>query len=111
MLSASPPVVQCFQKGVGWMAGRRMTVTTGWGWGKKVTFVAFAHGQGGLRYEKVGPTTTVISATPGDGEVLVKLEGEVLACWYRNLDPTPCRVVVVDAKHSDEAAMRTVPMC
>ena len=88
------------------MSGRRMTVTTGWGQGKRVTFVDFAHGQGGLQFENVGPTTTVISATPGEGDVLVKLGGEVLACWYRNLNPTPCRVVLVDARHTGEAAMR-----
>ena len=34
------------------MAGRRMTVTTGWGQGKRVTFVDFAHGQGGLQFER-----------------------------------------------------------
>jgi len=83
-----------------------MMVTTGWGQGKKVTFVDFAHGQGGLQFENVGPSTTVISATPGEGDVLVKLDGEILACWYRTLNPMPCRVVLVDAKHTDEAAMQ-----
>jgi hypothetical protein len=52
-------------------------------------------------------STIIISATPGEGDVLVKLDGEVLACWYRNLNPMPCRVVLVDAKHTDEAAMQT----
>src|SRR5207253_6170130 len=88
------------------MAGRRMTVMTGWGRGKRVAFMDFAQGPGGLQFENVGPTTTVISAAPGEGDVLVKLGGEVLACWYRNLNPMPCRVVLVDAKHADEAAMQ-----
>ena len=88
------------------MSGRRMTVMTSWGRGKRVTFLDFAYGQGGLQFENVGPTTTVVSATPGEGDVVVKLGGEVLACWYRNLNPMPCRVVLVGAKHTDEAAMQ-----
>ena len=88
------------------MVARRMTVTTGWGRGKEVTFVDFAHGPSRLQFENVGPSTTVISAVPGEGDVLVKLDGEVLACWYRNLNPMPCRVVLVDAKHTDESAMQ-----
>ncbi len=89
------------------MAGKRMTVTTGWGQGKRVTFIDFAQGPGGLQFENVGPTTTVVAAAPGRGDVLVKLGGEVLACWYRNLNPMPCRVVLVDARNTDEAAMQT----
>jgi hypothetical protein len=88
------------------MSGRRMTVTTGWGQGKRVTFIDFAQGPGGLQFENVGPTRTVVSAAPGESDVQVKLDGEVLACWYRNLNPMPCRVVLVDAKHADEAAMQ-----
>jgi hypothetical protein len=38
--------------------------------------------------------------------VLVTMDGEVLACWYRNLNPMPCRVVLVDAHDADEADMQ-----
>lgn len=72
-----------------------LTVTTGWGQGRKVKFIGFANGERGLAITNVGPTTTVITGTPGRGDALVELEGEQYACWFRSLDPFPARVVVV----------------
>ncbi len=43
----------------------------------------------------VGPSTTVITGTPGRGDAIVELDGAMLACWFRNLDPFLARVLVV----------------
>ncbi len=72
-----------------------MTVTTGWGQGRKAHFVGFAEGNGGLLAQHVGPTTTVLTALPRRGDAIVEIDGENYACWFRNLDPFPARVVVV----------------
>lgn len=74
---------------------RELTVTTGWGQGRKVKFIGFAEGERGLAITNVGPSTTIITGTPGRGDAIVELDGERLACWFRNLDPFPARVVVV----------------
>ena len=37
------------------MPAKEMTVTTGWGTGKKARFVGFAEGNGGLLAQNVGP--------------------------------------------------------
>ena len=37
---------------------KELTVTTGWGRGKKARFGGFAEGNGGLLAQHVGPTTT-----------------------------------------------------
>ena len=49
-------------------ATRDLTVTTGWGEGRKCRFLEFAAGNGGLLAEHVGPSTTVITALPRKGE-------------------------------------------
>jgi hypothetical protein len=72
-----------------------LTVTTGWGRGRKVKFIGFAEGERWLAITNVGPSTTIITGTPGHGDAIVELDGERLACWFRNLDPFPARVVVV----------------
>jgi hypothetical protein len=64
-----------------------------------VKFIGFADGERGLAITNAGPSTTIITATPGRGDAIVELHGERLACWFRNLDPFPARVVVV---HEDE---------
>ena len=74
---------------------KELTVTTGWGQGRKAHFVGFAEGDGGLVAEHVGPTTTVITALPRRGDAIVEIDGERYACWFRNLNPFPARVVVV----------------
>lgn len=76
---------------------RELTVTTGWARGRKVKFLGFVDtkAQRGIAITNVGPTTSVITGTPGAGDVLVELEGEQLVCWFRNLAPFPCRIVVV----------------
>ena len=76
-------------------ATRELTVTTGWGQGRKARFVGFAEGDGGLVAQNVGPTTTVITALPRKGDVIVEIDGERYACWFRNLNPFPARVIVV----------------
>ena len=76
-------------------AAKELTVTTGWGQGRKAHFVGFAEGNGGLSAQHVGPTTTVITALPRKGDAIVEIDGEKYACWFRNLDPFPARVVVV----------------
>lgn len=77
---------------------RRLLVTTGWACGKPVTLVGFAEGEGGLSVTHVGTGTSIISAVPGSGDALVKLGTEVLGCYYRNLDPIPCQVLVVQGE-------------
>jgi hypothetical protein len=74
---------------------RELTVTCGWGRGRKCRFVGFAEGERGLAFTNVGPSTTVITGTPGRGDAIVEIDGEQYACWFRNLDPFPARVVVV----------------
>lgn len=76
---------------------RELTVTCGWANGRKVKFVGFADTtqERGLAIHNVGPTTTIISGTPGRGDAIVELDGERLACWFRNLNPFPAHVVVV----------------
>lgn len=81
---------------------KRMTVTTGWGQGRKARFVGFAKGNGGLLAQHVGPTTTVITALPRKGDAVVEIDGERYACWFRNLDPFPARIIVV---HEDLCRM------
>lgn len=77
--------------------GRELKVTTGWGQGKRVKFIGFAEtsAERGLAVANVGPSTTVITGTPGRGDAIVEIDGEQYACWFRNLDPFPARVVVV----------------
>jgi hypothetical protein len=74
-----------------------MTVTCGWARGQKVKFLGFVDtkAQRGLAITHVGPTTSVVTGTPGGGDAIVELDGERLACWFRNLAPFPARVVVV----------------
>jgi hypothetical protein len=74
---------------------QEMTVTTGWGQGHKARFLGFADGEGGLAFQNVGPSTTVITALPRKGDAIVEMDGEQYACWFRNLDPFPARIVVV----------------
>ena len=74
---------------------KEMTITTGWGQGRKARFLGFADGEGGLLAQHVGPSTTVITALPGKGDAIVEMDGEQYACWFRNLDPFPARIVVV----------------
>src|SRR5947209_3529106 len=76
---------------------RKLTVTTGWAQGKEVTLEGFAEGEHGLIAQSVGPSTTIITGKPGRGDVLVRLGQEVYGCFYRNLNPMPCRVVLVSA--------------
>lgn len=75
----------------------KLTVTTGWGQGRKVKFVGFADTtqDRGIAVTNVGPSTTVITGTPGRGDAIVELDGEQRACWFRNLDPFPARVIAV----------------
>jgi hypothetical protein len=76
-----------------------LTVTTGWGQGRKVRFLGFADGDGGLLAQHVGPSTTVITALPRKGDAIVEMDGHQYACWFRSLDPFPARIVVV---HEDQ---------
>jgi hypothetical protein len=76
-------------------AAKEMTVTTGWGQGRKARFVGFAEGDGSLSAQHVGPTTTVITALPRKGDAIVEIDNERYACWFRNLDPFPARIIVV----------------
>ena len=76
-------------------ATKDLTITTGWGQGRKCRFIEFANGDGGLRAEHVGPTTTVITALPRKGDAIVEMDGHQYACWFRNLDPFPARIIVV----------------
>jgi hypothetical protein len=76
-----------------------LTITTGWGEGRKCRFVGFAAGDGGLMAEHVGPTTTVITALPRKGDAIVEMGNHQYACWFRNLDPFPARIIVV---HEDQ---------
>ena len=66
-----------------------LTVMAGWGQGRKVKFLGFADGERGLAITNVGQSTTIITGTPGRGDVIVEMDGEQLACWFRNLDPIP----------------------
>ena len=43
----------------------------------------------------VGPSTTVITALPRKGDAIVEMDGKQYACWFRNLDPFPARIIVV----------------
>lgn len=72
-----------------------LTVTTGWGQGRKARFVGFADGERGLAITNVGPSTTVISGVPGRGDAIVEMDGKQYGCWFRNLDPFPAQVIVV----------------
>ena len=83
-------------------AAKELTVTTGWGQGRKARFVGFAEGDGGLSAQHVGPTTTVVTALPRKGDAIVEIDGERYACWFRNLDPFPARIIVV---HEDLCRM------
>jgi hypothetical protein len=74
---------------------RELTITTGWGQGRNCRFVEFAEGDGGLRAEHVGPTTTVITGLPRKGDAIVEMDGHHYACSFRSLDPFPARIVVV----------------
>jgi hypothetical protein len=76
-------------------AAKELTVTTGWGQGRKARFVGFAEEDGGLLAQNVGPTTTVVTALPRKGDAIVEIDNERYACWFRNLDPFPPRIVVV----------------
>lgn len=82
------------------MPNQDLTVTCGWGSGKKCRFIGFADGEGGLSFQHVGPGTTVITAMPRKGDAVVEMDGEQYACWFRNLDPFPAQVIVVH-EHSD----------
>ena len=73
----------------------QLTVTTGWGQGRKCRFVGFADGDGGMSFQHVGRSTTVVTALPRKGDAIVEMDGNQYACWFRNLDPMPARVVVV----------------
>ena len=74
---------------------KELTITTGWGKGRKARFVGFAEGDGGLMAQHVGPSTTIVTALPKKGDVLVEMDGQQYACWFRNLDPFPAQVIVV----------------
>lgn len=74
---------------------KELTITTGWGQGRKCRFIEFAEGDGGLRAEHVGPTTTVITALPRRGDAIVEMDGHQYACFFRSLNPFPARIVVV----------------
>jgi len=76
----------------------KMQVTTGWAAGRYVTFHGFAQGPHGIAVTHVGPSTSIFTGVPGDGDVLVKLNDEVLGCYYLNLSPMACRLVVVNAE-------------
>lgn len=82
---------------------RTLTVTTGWAQGKEVTLEGFAEGERGLIAENVGPSTTIITGKPGRGDVLVRLGEDVYGCFYRSLDPMPCRVLLVSAETDPDA--------
>ncbi len=73
---------------------KEMTVTTGWGQGRKAHFLGFADAEGGLLAQHVGPSTTIITALPRKGDAIVEMDGEQYACWFRNLDPFPTRIEV-----------------
>lgn len=83
-------------------AAKELTVTTGWGEGRKARFVGFAEGEGGLLAEHVGPSTTIVTALPRRGDAIVEIDGEQYVCWFRNLDPFPARIIVV---HEDLCGM------
>jgi hypothetical protein len=68
-----------------------------WAQGNEVTLKGFAEGERGLIAQNVGPSTTVLTGKPGTGDVLVRLGQEVYGCFYRSLDPMPCRVLLVSA--------------
>ncbi len=74
---------------------KEMTVTTGWGQGRNCRFLGFADGDRGLAIQNVGPSTSIITGTPGRGDAIIEMDGEQYACWFRNLDPFPARIVVV----------------
>jgi hypothetical protein len=88
---------------------KKLTVTTGWAQGKEVTLEGFAEGQRGLLVQNVGTSTTVISGKPGKGDVLVRLDKDVYGCFYRNLNPMPCRILLVSV-HTDLDALDRVEM-
>ncbi len=83
-------------------AAKELTVTTGWGEGRKARFVGFAEGEGGLLAQHVGPSTTIVTALPRRGDAIVEIDGEQYVCWFRNLDPFPARIIVV---HEDLCGM------
>jgi hypothetical protein len=74
---------------------KELTITTGWGQGRRVRFVGFANGNGGLLAQHVGPSTTIVTALPGKGDAVVEMDSQQYACWFRNLDPFPARIIVV----------------
>jgi len=76
-------------------ATKELTITTGWGQGRKCRFIGFSDGDGGLLAQHVGPSTTVVTALPRKGDALVEMDGHQYACWFRNLDPFPAQIVVV----------------
>lgn len=78
-----------------------LTITCGWGNGRTCRFLSFADGLGGLSCQHVGPSTTVITALPRKGDALVEMDGQQYACWFRNLDPFPAEVIVVDERFAD----------
>ncbi len=81
---------------------QELTITCGWGSGRRARFLGFADGPGGLSCQHIGPSTTVITALPRTGDALVEMDGKQYACWFRNLDPLPARIVVV---HEDLARL------
>ena len=48
-------------------ATKDLTVTTGWGQGRKARFLGFADGEGGLLAQHVSPSTTVITRLASQG--------------------------------------------
>lgn len=80
------------------MKAKWLTVTTGWGQGKKGKFVRFAEGKRGIAFQHVGPSTSIATGVPGAGDAIVDFDGEHLAAFYRNLDPMPARIVVVKSE-------------
>ena len=74
---------------------QELAVTCGWGEGRKCRFIGFADGGGGLSFQHVGPSTTVVTAVPRKGDAIVEMDGNQYACWFRNLDPFPARIAVV----------------
>lgn len=77
---------------------RPLTVMTGWGEGRKVTLVDFAQGNRGLNIQNVGTSTSIISAVGGSGDAIIKMDDQQQYCHWLNLDPMPCKVLVVRDK-------------
>ena len=78
---------------------QELTITCGWGRGRKAQFLGFADGEGGLSFQHVGPSTTIITPRPRKGDAIVEMDGQQYACWFRNLDPFPAQIIVV---HEDQ---------